>query len=76
MWSMIGRLGRFWTLFGLALLAACSAEVGEIDFVALRRALAANERWTDELTEGLMPGAEQRKMLISAMPWSDHKANG
>jgi 6-oxo-cyclohex-1-ene-carbonyl-CoA hydrolase len=48
----------------------------EIDFVALRRALAANERWTDELTEGLMPGAEQRKMLISAMPWSDHKANG
>lgn len=34
---MIGRLGRFWTLFGLALLAACSAEVGEIDFVALTR---------------------------------------
>jgi 6-oxo-cyclohex-1-ene-carbonyl-CoA hydrolase len=48
----------------------------EIDFVALRRALAANERWSDELTEDLMPGAAQRKMLISAMPWSDHQAAG
>jgi 6-oxo-cyclohex-1-ene-carbonyl-CoA hydrolase len=48
----------------------------EIDFVALRRALAANERWSDELTEDLMPGAAQRKMMISAMPWSDHKAAG
>jgi 6-oxocyclohex-1-ene-carbonyl-CoA hydrolase len=27
----------------------------EIDFVALRRALAANSRWSDELTESLMP---------------------
>jgi 6-oxo-cyclohex-1-ene-carbonyl-CoA hydrolase len=48
----------------------------EIDFVALRRALAANERWTDQLTEDLMPGAAQRKMLISAMPWSDQQAAG
>jgi 6-oxo-cyclohex-1-ene-carbonyl-CoA hydrolase len=46
----------------------------EIDFVALRRALAANERWSDDLTEDLMPGAAQRKVLISAMPWSDHQA--
>ncbi|MDH4108726.1 MAG: 6-oxocyclohex-1-ene-1-carbonyl-CoA hydratase [Gammaproteobacteria bacterium] len=28
----------------------------EVDFIALRRALARNERWTDELTESLMPG--------------------
>jgi 6-oxo-cyclohex-1-ene-carbonyl-CoA hydrolase len=48
----------------------------EIDFVALRRALAANERWTDELTEYLMPGSEQRKMMISALPLSDHQAAG
>jgi 6-oxo-cyclohex-1-ene-carbonyl-CoA hydrolase len=32
----------------------------EIDFVALRRALAANAPWSDELTEGLMPGAASR----------------
>lgn len=48
----------------------------EIDFVALRRALAANERWSDDFTEDLMPGAAQRKMLIGAMPWSDHQAAG
>jgi len=29
----------------------------EIDFVALRRALAANARWSDELTESVMPAA-------------------
>jgi len=29
----------------------------EIDFVALRRALAANERWDDALTDRIMPGA-------------------
>jgi 6-oxo-cyclohex-1-ene-carbonyl-CoA hydrolase len=33
----------------------------EIDFVALRRALAANEKWSDELTESLMPGAAGRR---------------
>lgn len=30
----------------------------EIDFVALRRALAQGTPWTDALTESLMPGAE------------------
>ncbi|MFQ5983043.1 MAG: 6-oxocyclohex-1-ene-1-carbonyl-CoA hydratase, partial [Woeseiaceae bacterium] len=29
----------------------------EIDFIGLRRALAAGESWTDELTESLMPAA-------------------
>jgi 6-oxo-cyclohex-1-ene-carbonyl-CoA hydrolase len=29
----------------------------EIDFIALRRALAANEHWTDGLTDRIMPGA-------------------
>ena len=29
----------------------------EIDFVALRRALAANTPWSDELTESIMPRA-------------------
>ncbi len=33
----------------------------EIDFIALRRALAAGEPWTDELTESLMPAARQNK---------------
>ena len=32
----------------------------EIDFVSLRRALARNECWTDELTESLMPGQGKR----------------
>lgn len=27
----------------------------EVDFIALRRALAANTRWSDELTESVMP---------------------
>ena len=29
----------------------------EVDFVALRRALAENKRWSDELTESIMPRA-------------------
>lgn len=33
----------------------------EIDFVALRRALAANSPWSDELTEEVQPGAAQRR---------------
>ena len=33
----------------------------EIDFIGLRRALAANTPWTDELTESLMPGAGQQR---------------
>jgi len=32
----------------------------EIDFVKLRRALAAGEPWTDELTEGLLPAARAK----------------
>jgi 6-oxo-cyclohex-1-ene-carbonyl-CoA hydrolase len=41
----------------------------EIDFVALRRALAANARWSDELTESLMPGAAApRKSAKQARP--------
>jgi 6-oxocyclohex-1-ene-carbonyl-CoA hydrolase len=34
-----------------------SKETGrEVDFIALRRALAANRSWTDELTASIMPG--------------------
>jgi 6-oxo-cyclohex-1-ene-carbonyl-CoA hydrolase len=34
-----------------------SKEIGrEVDFIALRRALAANTPWTDELTASIMPG--------------------
>ena len=33
----------------------------EIDFVALRRALADNTRWSDELTESLMPAAVAKR---------------
>jgi 6-oxo-cyclohex-1-ene-carbonyl-CoA hydrolase len=36
----------------------------EIDFVALRRALAANARWDDELTASVMPGAAQRRAAV------------
>jgi len=32
----------------------------EIDFVALRRALAANAPWSDELTESVMPRAREK----------------
>ena len=32
----------------------------EVDFVALRRALAANTPWSDELTASIMPGAETK----------------
>ena len=34
-------------------------ESREIDFIALRQALARGESWTDELTESLMPRARQ-----------------
>jgi len=33
----------------------------EIDFIALRRALAANAKWDDDLTDSIMPGAAQRR---------------
>ena len=31
----------------------------EVDFVALRQALAQGQRWTEEFTEGLMPGKHE-----------------
>ena len=31
----------------------------EVDFIALRRALAANRSWTDELTQSIQPGARK-----------------
>jgi 6-oxo-cyclohex-1-ene-carbonyl-CoA hydrolase len=42
----------------------------EIDFIALRHALAANTPWTDTLTESIQPGAEMRRTLTASMPWS------
>ena len=36
-------------------------ESREIDFIALRHALAAGQGWTDELTESLMPAARAAK---------------
>jgi 6-oxo-cyclohex-1-ene-carbonyl-CoA hydrolase len=33
----------------------------EIDFIALRRALAANTPWSDELTESVMPRAKDKR---------------
>ena len=33
----------------------------EIDFIALRRALAAGVPWSDELTESLLPAARAKK---------------
>jgi 6-oxo-cyclohex-1-ene-carbonyl-CoA hydrolase len=38
-----------------------SKETGrEIDFIALRRALAANTPWSDELTASILPGAHRK----------------
>lgn len=46
-------------------------EIGrEIDFVELRRALAANAKWGDDLTDRVMPGAAQRRELIAGLPWT------
>jgi 6-oxo-cyclohex-1-ene-carbonyl-CoA hydrolase len=69
-WNRNKENSRAW--LGLNMLAEARAgfrafnegtrETGrEIDFVALRRALAANEKWSDELTESLMPGAAGRR---------------
>jgi 6-oxocyclohex-1-ene-carbonyl-CoA hydrolase len=69
-WNRNKENSRAW--LGLNMLAEARAgfrafnegtrETGrEIDFVALRRALAANTKWSDELTESLMPGASKRK---------------
>jgi 6-oxocyclohex-1-ene-carbonyl-CoA hydrolase len=38
----------------------------EVDFIALRRALAANEKWDDELTDSIMPGAGERRLPAAA----------
>jgi 6-oxo-cyclohex-1-ene-carbonyl-CoA hydrolase len=65
-WNRNKENSRAW--LGLNMLAEARAgfrafnegtrETGrEIDFVALRRALAANAKWSDDLTESLMPGA-------------------
>ena len=42
----------------------------EIDFIALRRALAANEKWGEQLTDNILPGAAQRSALVRGLPWS------
>ena len=42
----------------------------EIDFIALRLALAANRHWDDELTASILPGAAQRRTQVGALPWS------
>jgi 6-oxo-cyclohex-1-ene-carbonyl-CoA hydrolase len=69
-WNRNKENSRAW--LGLNMLAEARAgfrafnegtrETGrEIDFVALRRALAANGKWSDELTESLMPGAGSKR---------------
>jgi 6-oxo-cyclohex-1-ene-carbonyl-CoA hydrolase len=47
----------------------------EVDFVALRRALAANEKWDDALTADIMPGAAQRRALKAGLPWAEEAAS-
>jgi 6-oxo-cyclohex-1-ene-carbonyl-CoA hydrolase len=47
----------------------------EVDFIELRRALAANARWDDELTADIMPGAAQRRALCAGLPWTDEAAS-
>jgi hypothetical protein len=47
-----------------------------VDFIELRRALAANERWDEELTADIMPGALQRRAFKAALPWTDEAAAG
>ena len=46
----------------------------EIDFIQLRRALAANARWDDDLTDSIMPGAAQRRASTASLPWGDAAA--
>jgi 6-oxo-cyclohex-1-ene-carbonyl-CoA hydrolase len=48
-----------------------SKEFGrEVDFIELRRALAANEKWDDALTARIMPGAGERRALVAGLPWT------
>lgn len=42
----------------------------EVDFVELRRTLAANHKWDDELTARIMPGAAERRALVPGLPWT------
>jgi 6-oxocyclohex-1-ene-carbonyl-CoA hydrolase len=43
----------------------------EVDFITLRRALAANAKWDDELTENILPGAAKHRSLSAGRPWAD-----
>jgi len=47
----------------------------EVDFIELRRALAANAKWDDELTAGIMPDAAQRRALKAGLPWTEEAAS-
>jgi 6-oxocyclohex-1-ene-carbonyl-CoA hydrolase len=37
----------------------------EVDFIALRRALAANGKWDDDLTDSILPGAAERRAVAA-----------
>jgi len=47
----------------------------EVDFIQLRRALAANAKWDDELMDSIMPGTAQRRALVAGLPWADAAAS-
>jgi len=47
----------------------------EVDFIQLRRALAANAKWDDELTDSIMPGTAQRRAFAAGLPWVDAAAS-
>jgi len=40
----------------------------EVDFITLRRALAANAKWDDELTENILPGAPRHRSVGGGRP--------
>lgn len=46
----------------------------EVDFITLRRALAANAKWDDELTENILPGAAKHRSLSTGRPRADSAA--
>lgn len=47
----------------------------EVDFIALRLALAANEKWDDQLTASIMPGAETSRTTVAGLPWTASAAS-
>jgi 6-oxocyclohex-1-ene-carbonyl-CoA hydrolase len=47
----------------------------EADFITLRHALAANEKWNDELTDRIQPAAAQRRVNVRGVPWSDNSSS-